>query len=186
MDDGPLQERYFIGITLPPELNRAVALLKWQFYHSHRAMQKPLQPHVTLLHPPSLTGIMPSEFLPRVHQTAKKYLPLTLSLEDIGFFGDSVAYIRVQSHSINSLQRQLVKLLPEEVRTAEYKYPYIPHVTLAQIYEPFELDKDRIIERCRLLNLPQQYTVESISYFRRILPYEYRPYPIDDHTKTSA
>lgn len=175
MDDEPYQPIYFIGIALPDELNREVSSVKWQLYDLDKAMLKPLLPHVTLLHPPSLKGIMPSELIPRVKQVAAKYLPLTIGLEDIGFFGDRVGYIRANSFKLVELQSHLVKLLPKEAQDQHYKRDYLPHVTMAQIYDPKKLDKGLITQMIRDgVKLPQQFTVNNVACFQRVLPREYK------------
>ncbi|HET6622325.1 MAG TPA: hypothetical protein VFG56_00120, partial [Candidatus Saccharimonadales bacterium] len=82
MDDEPYQEVYFIGITLPTDLDRQVAKLKNRLYQADTELLQPVLPHVTLLHPPSLSGILPSELIPKVRQVAERYLPLTVALND--------------------------------------------------------------------------------------------------------
>ena len=175
MEDEPFQEIYFIGIALPPPLNEKIAHLKQSFADSDPAMLRPVLPHVTLLHPPSLAGIMPSELIPKVHEIANRYLPLTIAIEEVGSFDGTVCFLRVESLGLYSLQSQLVKLLPPEAQELHYKRPYTPHITIAQIHEPSKLDTDTITQAImKSLPLPQQFTVDSISYFRRILPREYR------------
>lgn len=169
------QPIYFIGIALPPELDRQISQLKWELYEQDKSLLKPLLPHVTLLHPPSLKGIMPEELLPRIHEITEKYLPLTLACQEVEFFGNNVSFIAIQSKDLISLQSQLVKLLPEEARALHYKRPYTPHITLAQAYEPHGLDIQRIkTDVSPRLRLPRQFTVYSVSSFKRILPREYR------------
>lgn len=173
--DEPKQDIYFIGIALPPDLDKLVSDVKWQLHDTNKAALKPLLPHVTLLNPPSLRGIMPSELLPRVREIAQRYLPLTIALEDIGVFGDRVCYIRVQSQGIYSLQSQLVRLLPPAAQTLHYKRPYTPHVTMLQVYDPETINASRtkkLIEQS--ISLPQQFSVDSVACFTRILPREYR------------
>jgi 2'-5' RNA ligase len=170
------QPVYFIGIALPKDLDTAISEIKWELYRANKHYLKPLLPHVTLLHPPSLKGILPDELLPRIHEITERYLPLTLSCEDIRFFGQNVAFITIQSQSVLSLQSQLVRLLPPEAQTMHYKRPYVPHITLAQAYEPYELDREVVKESVsRRHIIPSQFTVDSLSYFKRILPREYRP-----------
>ena len=169
------QPIYFIGIALPPELDKTISDLKWQLRDDDKHLLKPLLPHVTLLHPPSLRGIMPEELIPKVREIAARYLPLTISCEEFASFGGSVAYIRCQSQSLYSLQSQLVQLLPPEAQTLHYKRTYVPHITLAQAYEPHALDLNTIENQTqRTIELPVQFTVESVSCFTRILPREYR------------
>lgn len=176
MDDEPKQDVYFIGIALPEPLNRQIAELKWELKNRYQHLLKPVLPHVTLLHPPSLQGIMPSELVPKVREVAKKYLPLTIALQEIDFFDGTVCYIQAQSRGLDSLQSQLVKLLPPEAQRMHYKRAYVPHVTLAQIYEPGKLartDLRRTIKE--RFELPLQFTVSEVTCFTRIMPREYRP-----------
>lgn len=176
MDD-PYQPIYFVGITLPPDLDQQIADLKRRLYDKKSSMLKPLLPHVTLLHPPSLQGVMPSELIPRVHTIAKRYLPLTVELTEIGFFDQRVCYLRAESLKLSSLQAQLVNLLPEESQAQHYKRPYLPHVTLAQIYEPKMLDVESAADLVnKSLRLPISFKVESVSYFQRIMPRVYVPH----------
>ena len=173
------QPIYFIGIALPVTLDRQVSEIQWELRDHDKHLLKPLLPHVTLLHPPSLKGIMPEELLPRIHEVAERYLPLTLALEEIDSFGKHVCFIRVQSQSLISLQSQLVKLLPSEAQELHYKRPYTPHITLAQAYQPHELDVTKLKKELSVrLELPRQFTVDSLAYFKRILPREYRAEPI--------
>lgn len=175
MDEEYNQPVYFIGIALPDEFDRQVSALQWAVHDRDKSTLKPLMPHVTLLHPPSLRGIMPDELLPRIREVAKRYLPLTIAAQEIGFFRDYVGYIRVQSQALYSLQAQLVKLLPPEAQELHYKRAYMPHITLVQAYDPHKLEIDVLrTEFTQRLALPRQFTVDSVSYFQRILPRTYR------------
>jgi 2'-5' RNA ligase len=169
------QPIYFIGIALPPELDKQISDIKWDLYEHGDHLLKPLLPHVTLLHPPSLRGIMPDELIPRIQKIAERYLPITLSLEEVGSFGGSVCFIRVQSLALISLQAQLVKLLPPAAQLLHYRRSYEPHITIAQTYEPRKLDVEAISSTIKTrIRLPQQITIDSVSCFMRILPREYR------------
>jgi len=100
---------------------------------------------------------------------------LTIALQSIEFFGNNICYVAAQSHQLDSLQAKLVAVLPPEAQALHYKHPYRPHITLAQIYEPKLLNKEKVRETVDgQLMLPQQFHVESVAYFRRILPREYR------------
>jgi 2'-5' RNA ligase len=100
-----------------------------------------------------------------------------VALEDVDFYSHSVCYVRAESFGLVSLQQQLVQLLPPEAQHMHYKRPYVPHITLAQLYEPKKLDELKIspADLSRELGLPRQFTVDSVTCFRRILPREYRP-----------
>lgn len=170
------QSPYFIGIALPHALDARIAELKWRLYDKKARMLKPILPHVTLLHPPSLTGIMPEELIPEVQKVAKRYLPLTIELSQVGFFGRQVCYLKAESLSLHSLQAQLVQILPPEARELHYKRPYLPHITVAQKYEPNTLDiDDTCKEVAAAIRLPQRFTVDSVACFTRILPRVYKP-----------
>ena len=169
------QSVYFIGISLPPELDKQISDLKWRLHDTNKHFLKPILPHVTLLHPPSLRGIMPEDLMPKIHEIAERYLPMTLSLEEVGSFGGSVCYIRVQSLALVSLQAQLVRLLPPIAQALHYKREYQPHITIAQVYEPRKLDIEVVAKDIHAhIKLPQQITIDSVSCFMRILPREYR------------
>jgi 2'-5' RNA ligase len=170
------QTVYFIGIALPNSLNQQIATLKWKLYDHDDTMLKPILPHVTLLHPPALQGIMPSELIPKVHEVAKRYIPFTIALTEIGFFGKNVCFIKAEAMSLYSFQSQLVRLLPPDVQSLHYKRQYLPHVTLAQIYEPHTLDKKKLTKTIsHHISLPLSFQVDSVTYFKRILPREYQP-----------
>lgn len=180
MDKAVNQPVYFIGITLPPELDKQISDLQWLLHERDKSTLKPLLPHVTLLHPPSLKGIMPDELLPKVHKVAERYMPLAMACESIGFFGHHIGYIRAQSHSLYSLQTQLVKLLPPMAQVMHYRRQYLPHITLVQAYQPHTLDIEKLQKIIgENLTLPMQFTVSSVTCFRRILPRQYRAQPIE-------
>ena len=175
MKDKLFQEVYFIGIALPAGLDKQIAELKWQLHGTNEAALKPLIPHITLLKPPSLRGVMPNELIPKVREIASRYMPLTIELDDIGIFGHEVCYIHVESPGLYSLQLELNKLLPSDVRAVHYKHPYTPHITLMQVTEPNMLDVDKThAVVAKSLSLPRRFTIESVSCFTRIMPREYR------------
>jgi 2'-5' RNA ligase len=175
MDETYDQPVYFIGIALPEVLDREISKLQWELRDNDKSLLKPLLPHVTLLHPPSLRGIMPKDLIPKVQEVAARYLPLTLALEEVSSFNKYICFVRVQSRALYSLQSQLVRLLPPEAQAIHYKRPYVPHITIAQAYEPHQLDIDQLKHDLeQRIKLPQQITVDSVAYFKRILPREYR------------
>lgn len=179
MDDEPFQEVYFIGIALPSDLDQIVADVKGRLFHSNKAALKPLLPHVTLLNPPSLRGIMPSELIPVVREVAERYLPLTITLEEIAMFGSRVCYIRAEALGLYSLQAQLVRLLPPEAQILHYKRPYTPHMTMLQVHDPSVVDKENAADIITShIQLPISFTVDSVTCFKRILPREYLPHAI--------
>lgn len=166
---------YFIGIAIAGELCSQIEKLQEELA-SDKGMLDPIVPHVTLLHPNCLSGIMPDEFIPAVREVADRYLPLALQLQDVSFFDDTVAFISVESHKLRSLQHQLVRMLPPQVQEAHFKRPYTPHITIAQIHKPRKLDKEEIVTRTnQSLQLPQTIQIDSLAHFQRIVPRNYKP-----------
>lgn len=174
--DEPPQSIYFIGISLPPDLDQRIAELKWRLYNEQPHMLQPVLPHVTLLHPPSLQGILPSQLVPRIHKIAERYLPMTITLNRIGFFGSRVCYLEVESFSLHSLQSSLMRLLPPEAQATHYKHDFLPHVTIAQTYDPATLNRTVVIKEINdALDMPITFTVDSVTHFTRIKPRVYSP-----------
>lgn len=164
---------YFIGIALPPDLNDRITQLQKQLY-TDRSMLRPLIPHVTLLHPPSLHGIRPHELVPKIREAAKLYLPLNIELTKVDHFNQKTVFIDVESHNLRALQQRLLKLLPEEVQKAHYARPYRPHITLIQIHLPKQLNVDDIdLKLTKSLSLPMQCEIKEVSCFRWIRPRDY-------------
>jgi 2'-5' RNA ligase len=178
--DRPPQSIYFIGIALPPDLDRQISELKWRLHNEQPHMLKPVLPHVTLLHPPSLQGILPSQLIPRIHDSVERYLPIRITLGRIGFFGPRVCYIEAESFSLYSLQSQLMRLLPPEAQAIHYRHDFLPHVTLAQTYDPATLSKTKVTDTInKSLDLPITFTVDSVTHFTRIKPRIYSSKAID-------
>jgi 2'-5' RNA ligase len=167
----PSQAVYFIGITLPAALGRQISELQWCLFDEEAHLIKPVLPHVTLLHPPSLEGILPSQLLPRIHEIASRYLPMTIQLRSINFFGTRVCFLEAESLKLHSLQMRLVHTLPPAAQTLHYKRPYHPHVTLAQAYNPHALRRPALLKAISsAISLPLTFTVDSVACFTRIKP----------------
>jgi 2'-5' RNA ligase len=176
MEDQSVQKVYFIGIALPPELDEQIARLKWRLFDTSEAALRPLLPHITLVNPPSLRGIMPDELIPKVREIAVRYLPLTITLDRVDMFGGQVCYIHAESLGLLSLQSQLVSLLSPEAQAVQNKRTYSPHVTLLQVYDPETIDHNKTTEIIsQAIELPITFTVDSVTCFKRILPREYYP-----------
>lgn len=170
---------YFIGLSLPPEFSESIFSYKWRLFDETDHALKPLVPHITLLHPPSLSDTPPENILPQVRKLSAPLLPLTVSLGSIEAFDSTVLYIRARSTELETLQSQLVKLLPQESQAVYHQRGFTPHITLVQVRRPHTLDIEALRLRTNLeLTLPSQFTAENISYFVRTQPREYRAEPI--------
>lgn len=165
---------YFIGIEVPGDLCYEIEKLQGEF-HRERGTLQPLVPHITLLHPNCLKGIMPHELIPKVKEVAERYLPLNVELSSVQFFGSHVAFIEVNSLRLHSLHRQLANLLPEDIRQSQFRYPFRPHITIAQIHRPRELSTDHIKQTTeKALRLPVRVEIDSLSHFQWIRPRDYK------------
>ena len=180
MNSDPISHTpYFIGIALPSPLNEQVDALKWQLHKEIDNLLQPLVPHITLLHPPSLRGVDVTELLPKMREIIPAFLPLTLSLETIDAFDNTVLYIRARSPQLNDLQAELVKLLPPDAQEMYHQRGFIPHVTLAQSRTPQQLDIAALRNRAlHDIPLPIHFTSESVSIFTRTAPRKYKSHGI--------
>lgn len=171
------QKIYFIGIALPEPLNDQVSRLMWKLYDENNPqMLKPLLPHVTLLHPPTLRGTLPEELIPKVQEATRPYLPLNIELGKIRYFNEHVCSLQAESLSLHSLYQKLIPALPFEVQAEQLKRDFAPHVTLVQVKHPYKLDKKRIENEIeKSLTFPIRFEVNSLTCFRRILPRTYKP-----------
>lgn len=167
-------QRYFIGLALPEELSGQLFDFKWRLHHDIKHSLKPLMPHITLLHPSSLQNISPEELLPKIKELAAPYLPFTIELQTVEAFEREVLYIKVDSPELVALQSQLVGLLPPKEQAAYHQRTYTPHLTLAQVRHPHELDVETLHKlTLQTITLPCQVPIRSISYFTQVNPREY-------------
>ncbi len=186
---------YFIGVALPPELSEQLFSFKWQLHDDINHSLKPLVPHITLLHPSSLRDSSPSEILPEIRKMAGPHLPLTFSLETVETFDREVLYIKIYSPELETLQSQLVSLLPAAAQQPYQQNKYLPHITLAQVHSPHTLDIESLRRRAHQeITLPHQITITSLSCFIQTHPREYRAkaiqapliYPLTFSAKTDT
>ncbi|RYF28913.1 MAG: 2'-5' RNA ligase family protein [Chloroflexi bacterium] len=140
MTNAAARPAYFIGISLPTELNSLINTLKSTIHDNDTSTLKPLVPHITLLHPPSLRD-MPIETLRQgIQSLSKQIKPFAITLDSIGFFEREVCYLHAQSSDLNALQSMLVQLLPLTSQSTHYDRPYTAHVTIAQKYHDPQID----------------------------------------------
>lgn len=170
---------YFIGLALPADLSRHVAEYKMNLHTSVKDVIKPLIPHITLLHPPSLKDVPQQELVPKIQEVAASHLPLTITLESIGAFDSAVLYVRADSAELAALQAELAHLLPPAAQSIYHERGFIPHVTLAQVRPPHALDIETLsVLAAKEFTLPYEFTASAISCFTRTGPREYRAEPV--------
>ncbi|MFS8881519.1 2'-5' RNA ligase family protein [Synechococcus sp. H55.11] len=135
VNDAP-QQRLFLALLPPADLQEQVTAIKQQFaeqFASRAALRSP--PHITLVPPfewptaelPALTGSL-GEF-------AKEQAPVAVELRGFGAFAPRVIYIHVEpSPELQQLQAKTQRhmnllLKPEPAPTPAR--PFVPHMTVA-------------------------------------------------------
>jgi len=174
------QQRYFIGMTLPSELSKAIATVQHDIYIPD-IMLLPLTPHITLIEPNLLTMLPAEEFIPKVKDAASQFLPFTISLDQTSLFGKQVFYIDVKNEELAVLEMKLLKLLSDTTYGAvQINRPFQPHVTIAQAKYRQRLPLP-LIESLRTRIeplLPQKFSVHELVYFQWVHPRSYALYEI--------
>lgn len=166
---------YFIGINLPEKLSEQLFSFKWDTHRDISHSLKPLVPHITLLHPSSLSSISKQDILPKIQAAAVSFLPFNLTLDAFGSFSTTVFYISVRSPELEALQEKLVTLLPPNSQEIYNKQGYQPHVTLVQTKPPHSLDLNDLHQRAdQIIGLPLTFSINSISCFTQQAPRDYQ------------
>lgn len=170
------QKRYFIGLSLPPELTAKISEVQETLYNP-QIMLQPLIPHITLLHPNVLMTLSPLYFLPKVREATSSLLPINVKLTGIGSFGNRVLHVKVESEGLAVIHTKLVSLLPEKIRAQYYVgRDFVPHVTVAQGKMRHTIDADTKARFGIALKklLPCTFTSSYITYFSQDARRSYR------------
>ncbi|MBW3568818.1 2'-5' RNA ligase family protein [Candidatus Parcubacteria bacterium] len=162
-----MQPRYFIGIALPDELSSRISKIQNDLFQPGKVMQ-PLVPHITLLNPNMLEKLPPKDFIPQVRKVTNNILPVEIRLSEISMFKKRVIYIKAEGKAAVYLYDELVKLLPDSVRTKfTPNRKFEPHITLAQAKPKQNLDPkltEQIKTRLSPL-LPVHFEAQNLSRF---------------------
>lgn len=165
------QKPYFIGVALPDPISERIFSLKMKLHDETPNSLKPLVPHITLLHPPSLRGPASEDLVPQVKATSSPFLPLSFSFTTIQDFQKRVLFLGIHSPGTVALQAELVQLLPATEQELYHQRGYIPHITLLQVEASHALDVDAIRTRIQpeidSLSESSMLTVETISCFTK-------------------
>ncbi len=171
-----MEQRYFIGITLPKDLSQTIAITQQELFMPHKILT-PLAPHITLLEPKLLQTIPLDMLIPQVRKAAETILPIQVTLTDIDCFNKHVLYIAAQGSKLHTLREQLLDLL---LTTPANNRPFRPHVTLAQT-KPNQILTDTLImsyrDKIEPL-LPISFTISRLVYFQWVHPRTYALYEI--------
>jgi 2'-5' RNA ligase len=175
-----MQQHYFIGITLPKDLSKAIADIQRDLYQPQRVLL-PLTPHITLLEPNLLSMLPTAEFIPEVKKLAEQFLPFKISLTRTSSFGKNVFYISAVSEELLEMQQNLEELLEKATYGRMHAdRPFNPHVTLAQAKRSQILSIPFIEHYKSYVDplLPKSFTVDELAYFQWVHPRSYALYEI--------
>ncbi len=172
-----MNPRYLIGISLPDELSHAIEKIQEDILDGENVMQ-PLVPHITLMHPSLLATLSPLYFLPQAKNVAQDSLPITIKLLKTAMFDRRVLYIAVMSDDLSKLQKNLIELLPSDVKSRyEVGRHFLPHITVAQAMPMQSLSEDLVTRlNAKLSNLlPATFAVHNLTKFDSSGPRIYKP-----------
>lgn len=176
-----MKYHYYIGIQLTPELRKTVTDIQTKLFDPIDSIE-PLEPHITLLPPPSVGDVNPEHLCLHVKTAATACLPFEVSLTDVLTFDGRAVALKAESSTLYELQQQLVALLPFEHRDVEY-YPepkFTPHITIVQAIRGHTLP-DKLIEEYKAAVreiLPATLQVDHLTLFEWEKPRKYAAKPI--------
>jgi 2'-5' RNA ligase len=176
-----MKYHYYIGIQLTPDLRKAVTDIQTRLFDPIDSIE-PLEPHITLLPPPSVIDIDPKNLSLHVKTAATACLPFEIDLTDVLTFGGRAVALKAESKTLYELQQQLVALLPFEHREVEY-YPepkFTPHITIVQAIRGHTLP-EKLIEEYKAAAqeiLPAKLHVDHLTLFEWQKPRKYVAKPI--------
>lgn len=172
-----MKYHYYIGIQLPQTLRDEISDLQSRLFDPVDSIE-PLEPHITLLPPPSVGDIEPSSLSLHVKAAANANLPFEIALTDITNFNGRAVAFKAESKTLHELQQQLVALLPFEHRQEVEYYPepkFTPHVTIVQAIRghklPAKLIETYTSEARKIL--PAAFKVEYLTLFEWEKPRKY-------------
>lgn len=155
--------QYFIGIVPPKEISSIVNQLrkKWGY--------KATEPHITIKAPVGLQNIGHS--VDQIKNTIRHFGELTVSIDGVDFFNESVLFYRVHSEKIKELHFQIVKTidLHGKMSTRFELDNYIPHLTIMKHkkgYEELPLGKIAV-EASQIMQGNYVFTPQFIRIYRR-------------------
>ncbi len=130
------QQRLFLALLPPPELQAQVTAIKQQVaeqFASRAALRSP--PHITLVPPFEWPTTQLTALTGSLEEFAKEQAPVAVELRGFGAFAPRVIYIHVEpSPELQQLQakaqRHMSLLLNLQATTAPPR-PFVPHITVA-------------------------------------------------------
>lgn len=170
-----MEQRYFVGITLPKELSQVISKVQHELLIPRRILT-PLAPHITLLEPHLLEATPPDAFIPQVKRVCEIILPIKVMLTRTNCFNKHVLYIEAKNDELFELRKELLNLLSEPSASQQFQ----PHVTLAQT-KPNQILTETLIETYRERVeplLPISFAVDQLSYFEWVHPRTYALYNV--------
>lgn len=172
-----MKYHYYIGIQLPEPLRQQVIDIQNKLFEPMDSIE-PLEPHITLLPPPSVGDIDPNNLTLHVKAASMAALPFEVTLTDVIDFGGRAVAFKAESKTLYELQQQLVALLPFEHRQDVEYYPepkFTPHVTIVQAIRGHKLPA-KLIETYTAAAkeiAPATFKVEYLTLFEWEKPRKY-------------
>ncbi len=171
-----MKYHYYIGLQLPPQLRKQVTELQTKLFEPIDSTE-PLEPHITLLPPPAVGEIEPTNLAMHVKAAAQWVLPLEIRLTGTINFGDRAVAIRAESKALHTLQKQLVEVLPFETDVTYFPDPrFTPHITLVQAIRGKTLPAKLIAtyEQAAQELLPTSFKATHLTLFEWTKPRQYK------------
>ena len=130
------QQRLFLALLPPADLQEQVTAIKQQFaeqFASRAALRSP--PHITLVPPFEWPTAELAALAGSLEEFAKEQAPVAVELHGFGAFAPRVIYIHVEpSSELQQLQtraQQHMSLLLRQQATTPPPRPFVPHITVA-------------------------------------------------------
>ncbi len=175
-----MKYRYYLGLQLPPGIRKLISEIQHDLFDPIESVE-PLEPHITLLPPPAVEDIAPSDLAIHAKAIAHNLLPIEITLSKVITFKGHAVAIEANSDKIHDLQESLVNILPFESEVTYFPDPkFHPHVTLVQAIRGQVLPAKLIQEyRERITSeLPITFTVERLTLFEWTGPRQYHAKPL--------
>lgn len=173
-------QRYYIGLSMPYHIGRQITQAQRRLFDPSIAV-KPLEPHITLLPPPAVTGMDRAELTARCKAAAEPFWPLRLTMTAIGASRGRSVFIDINGGYLHKLQQCLVALLPENAQITYYpEVTFHPHITLAQARREHHLPGGLAHEYEQLLRtlFPCTFIVTHLTLYRANGPRTYSAEPL--------
>lgn len=168
---------YFIGIAPPTEYGQRIAA----FQRRWRANGLPsvVEPHITIKAQGDLDADL--VWVDKVRALCSVFPDFPLSIVEARLFGDSVAYLGIESERIFELHRRLVQDIGPSTEFIQRYFEgdlYTPHLTLGQIMWGMTASalENMHHEADNILHLFPVFYVTYVTIYQSVHPDRYEPF----------